>query len=215
MAKLPSTYAVDTGNMLGNGLFDIRWFATPGVVPEKRWYTAGDELPQGDDGDPEEWGKASIDQNGRLVVDYYREEVFGPVEEAPKPWFILSDGRNKIPAQMALFSYMDDSFPLGTVVSEQEATEKLGAEYLRNWAGMVCWLVGDPVLQQVITAPNWRRKRIAIMMFGVCDIVNACYGFSPGKVLHGGAVTSEDGEKLRDIYPESVRIDKRIGSFKA
>lgn len=213
MAKLPSTYAVDTGEKLNNGMNDIRWMSTPGVVPEKRWYYIGEELPRGEHA-PEQWGSASIDENGRLVADYYREAVYGSIQEAPKLWFVLSDGRHKTPEQMALFGFWDDSFPMGTIVSEEDAIAKLGKEYLIKWAGMVSWLVGDPILQQVITAPQYRRKRIAILMFGVCDIVNACYGFSPGKVLHGGAVTSEDGEKLRDIYPQSARIDSRLGEFK-
>jgi len=213
MAKLPSTYALDTGNKLSNGLFDVRWLSTPGVVPEKRWFTSGEELPAGKSS-PQEWGSGSVDSDGRLVVDYYREEVYGPREDAPQLWFVLADGRNKIPEQMALFGFWDNSYPMGTIVSEQEALSSLGPEHLKKWAGMVSWLVGDPILQQVITAPEYRRKRVAVLMFGVCDVVNACYGLSPGKVLHGGAITSEDGEKLRDIYPQSSRIDSRVGEFK-
>lgn len=213
MTKLPSTYALDTGNKLSNGMHDIRWLSTPGVVPEKRWFTTGEELPKGESG-PEEWGYATTDEDGHLVVNYYREEVFGSRENSPQMWFVLADGRNKTPQQMALFGFWDNSYPVGTVVSQDEALKKLGTRHLSTWAGMVSWFVGDPILQQVMTSPQYRRKRIAVLMFGVCDIVNACYGFSPGKVLHGGAVTTEDGEKLRSIYPQSVRMDKRVGEFK-
>ena len=213
MAKLPSTYAFDAGNRLTNGMLDIRWLSTPGIVPERRWFLYGEELPKGEF-PPEEWGRGSVDSDGRLVASYYREEVFGPEEEAPQLWFVLADGRNKTPEQMALFGFWDNSYPIGTVVPEEEAIEKLGKEHLSSWAGMISWFVGDPIIQQVITSPKYRRKRIAILMFGVCDIVNACYGLSPGLVLHGGAVTSEDGEKLRNIYPQSVRIDPRVGEFK-
>jgi hypothetical protein len=214
MANLPSTYAVDTGKKLSNGMHDIRWLATPGVVPEKRWFVAGEELPQGELG-PQEWGFATVDSNGRLVVNYYREEVFGSPEDAPKLWFVLVDGRNKTPQQMTLFGYWDDTYPPGTIVEEREVLSKIDSKHQSSWAGMVSWFVGDPILQQVITAPQYRRKRIAIMMFGVCDIVNACYGLSPGLVLHGGSVTTEDGEKLRSIYPQSVRMDQRVGEFKS
>jgi hypothetical protein len=213
MAKLPSTYAVDTGEKLLNGMNNILWMSTRDVVPDKRWFLADEELPKGEF-EPELWGYGKVDNDGRLVVSYYREEVYGSIETAPHLWFVLADGRNKTPQQMALFGFWDDSYPMGTIVEEHEALKVLGAEQLKGWAGMVSWLVGDPVLQQVITAPEYRRKRVAIAMFGVCDVVNACYGFSPGKVLHGGAVTTEDGEKLRDIYPQSARIDPRIGEFK-
>lgn len=213
MAKLPSTYAVDSGKKLSNGLNDIVWMSTEGVVPEKRWFFTGEDLPKGDS-EPTVWGYGTVDTDGHLVVSYHREEVFGALEEAPHLWFVLADGRNKMPQQMALFGFWDSSYPMGTVVTQAEATEKLGAEHLSTWAGMISWHVGDPIIQQVITAPQYRRKRIAIMLFGVCDVVNACYGFSPGKVLHGGAITTEDGEKLRNIYPQSSRIDPRQGSFK-
>lgn len=213
MAKLPSTYAVDSGKKLSNGLNDIVWMSTEGVVPEKRWFFIGDDLPRGES-EPTLWGYGTVDADGRLIVSYYRQEVFGPPENAPQLWFVLADGRNKTPQQMALFGFWDDSYPVGTVVSQTEAIEKLGPEHMSTWAGMISWGVGDPVIQQVMTAPQYRRKRIAIMMFGVCDVVNACYGLSPGKVLHGGAVTTEDGEKLRSIYPQSSRMDPRIGSFK-
>jgi hypothetical protein len=211
MAKLPSTYAVDSGKKLSNGLNDIIWMSTEGVVPEKRWFIAGEELPKGES-EPTVWGSGSVDSDGHLVVNYYREEVFGPIHQAPQMWFVLADGRNKTPQQMALFGFWDNSYPTGTIVSQNEAIDKLGIEHLSKWAGMISWHVGDPVIQQVMTAPQYRRKRISIMMFGVCDVVNACYGFSPGLVLHGGAVTTEDGEKLRNIYPQSARIDPRRGS---
>jgi hypothetical protein len=213
MAKLPSTYAVDSGKKLSNGLNDIVWMSTEGVVPERRWFFTGEDLPKGES-EPKLWGYGSVDTDGRLVVHYCREEVFGPLEEAPNLWFVLVDGRNKLPEQMSLFGFWDNSYPMGTIVSENEALENLGVDHLKGWAGMISWFVGDPVIQQVMTSPKYRRKRVSIMMFGVCDVVNACYGLSPGRVLHGGAVTTEDGEKLRNIYPQSSRIDKRIGSFK-
>lgn len=213
MAKLPSTYAVDTGKKLSNGLNDVVWMSTHDVVPEKRWFIAGEELPKGEF-EPTIWGYGAVDADGRLVVSYHREEVFGPLENAPQLWFVLADGRHKTPEQMALFGFWDNSYPMGTIVPESEALEKLGAEHLKTWAGMISWFVGDPVIQQVITSPEYRRKRISIMMFGVCDVVNACHGLSPGLVIHGGAVTTEDGEKLRNIYPQSVRIDPRVGEFK-
>jgi hypothetical protein len=98
-------------------------------------------------------------------------------------------------------------------VDGSEASQVLEKEYMSTWAGMINWRAGDPMIQQITTAPKWRRKRISIMMFGVCDVVNACYGFSYGKVIHGGAITTADGEKLRNIYPGgSERIDSRVGS---
>lgn len=211
MAKFPSTFAFDTGKKLSNRFFDIRWFPY-GLdgQPPKRWYHAGEELPTED---MIEWGWGEVDNEGRLVAKYYREEVFGPEHELTKLWYVLLDGRHIQPAHLILLGFADDRYPWGTVVDGSEASRVLEKEYMSTWAGMINWRAGDPMIQQIITAPKWRRKRISVMMFGVCDVVNACYGFSQGKVIHGGSVTTADGEKLREIYPGgSERIDKKIGS---
>jgi hypothetical protein len=211
MAKLPSTFAFDTGEKLSDRFFDVRWLSTElGVPPPKRWYVAGEELPIEE---PTEWGRGEVDDDGRLVVKYYRKEVFGSEDEVVKLWFVLLDNRHIQPAHLVLLGFADNRYPWGTVVDASEASRVLKKEYVSTWAGMINWRAGDPEIQQITTAPSWRRKRISIMMFGVCDVVNACYGFSPGKVIHGGAITTEDGEKLRNIYPGgSSRIDQRIGS---
>ena len=210
MAKFPSTFALDTGNKLSDRFFDVRWLSSGTDASNKRWYTAGEKLPSDD---PTEWGWGEIDAEGRLIARYYREEVFGQEEEVTKLWFVLLDGRHIEPAHFILLGFADDTYPWGTVVEASEAMRTLSKEYMSSWAGMINWRAGDPMIQQITTAPNWRRKRISVMMFGVCDVVNACYGFSPCKVIHGGAITTEDGEKLRNIYPGgSARIDNRIGS---
>lgn len=213
MAKLPSTYAVDTGNKLNNRFYDIRWMSTPNVVPEQRWFTSGEQLPQGEE-EPTEWGSATVDNEGHLVVNYYRPEVFGPVESVVKLWFVLIYGGPAGEGTLTMLGFADDRYPWGTVIELDEALLVLEKEYMSTWAGMIIWHKGSPALQQIITAEKWRRKRISIIMFGVCDVVNACYGFSPGEVLYGGEVTTEDGEKLRNIYPNSMRIREKIGSIK-
>lgn len=211
MAKFPSTFALDTGNKLSDRFFDIRWLSyAADAQPPKRWYSADEELPVEE---ITEWGRGEVDDEGRLVVRYYREEVFGPENEVIKLWYVLLDGQRVQPAHLVLLGFADDRYPWGTVVEGPEASRVLEKEYMSTWAGMINWRAGDPIIQQIITAPEWRRKRISVMMFGVCDVVNACYGFSPGKVIHGGAITTADGEKLRNIYPGgSERVDKRIGS---
>jgi hypothetical protein len=212
MAKFPSTYALDTGKKLSDRFFDIRWFSSGmNDIGPKRWFTANEEVP---DGDSAQWGWGEVDSEGRLVAKYYREEVFGPEEELTKLWFVLIDRRDILPAHLILLAFADDTYPWGTVVEAPEAARTLSKEYMSSWAGMINWRSGDPIIQQITTAPKWQRKRIAVMMFGICDVINACYGFSPGKVLHGGAITTADGEKLRNLYPGgSARIDNRIGSL--
>jgi len=211
VAKLPSTFALDTGNKLSDNFFDIRWISFDlNTQAPKRWYTVGEELPGGD---LTEWGWGEVDAEGRLVVKYYREEVFGSEDEVTKLWFALLDGRHIQPAHFILLGFADGRYPWGTVLDGSEASQVLEKGYMSTWAAMINWRAGDPMIQQITTAPNWRRKRLSVMMFGVCDVVNACYGFSPGIVIHGGAITTADGEKLRDIYPGgSSRIDDRIGS---
>jgi len=200
VAKLPSTFALDTGNKLSDNFFDIRWISFDlNTQAPKRWYTVGEELPGGD---LTEWGWGEVDAEGRLVVKYYREEVFGSEDEVTKLWFALLDGRHIQPAHFILLGFADGRYPWGTVLDGSEASQVLEKGYMSTWAAMINWRAGDPMIQQITTAPNWRRKRLSVMMFGVCDVVNACYGFSPGIVIHGGA-----------IYPGgSSRIDDRIGS---
>ena len=208
MAKLPSTFALDTGHKLNEKFFDVRWVSSASGLPPKRWYTADEPLPG-----EEIWGYGTVDEAGHLVANYYREEVFGSIDEVVKMWFVLIDKTDIQPPHYVLLGFADDKYPWGTVVEAKEAMHVVDKEYASSWAAMINWRSGDPMIQQIITAEKWRRKRISIIMFGVCDIVNACYGFSPGKVIHGGAVTTEDGEKLRNIYPGlTERIDQRIGS---
>jgi hypothetical protein len=212
MARLPSTYAVDTGKKLNDRFLDVRWLSTDGELPPKRWYTADEELP----GKKTLWGWGEVDEDGRLVANYYREEVFGPEEKMTKMWFVLLDGRHIQPAHFILLGFADGRYPWGTVLEGAEASRVLEKEYMSTWASMINWRAGDPMIQQITTAEKWRRKRLSIAMFGVCDVINACYGFSPGKVIHGGAITTADGEKLRNIYPgSSDRIDSRIGSVES
>ena len=210
MTRLPSTFAVDTGRKIGDRFFDVRWMSVGETAPPKRWYTVGEELPVGE---LLEWGWADVDSEGRLVAKYYREEVYGPVEDVLKLWFVLLDGRSALPAHFVLLAFADDRFPWGTVIEASEVSRTLSREYMASCVGMINWRAGDPMIQQISTSPNWRRRKIALTLFGVCDVINACYGFSPGKVLHGGAITTEDGEKLRAVYfGASGRIDPRIGS---
>ena len=208
MAKLPSTFALDTGNKLNDRFFDIRWLSSSSGLPSKRWYTTDETLPG-----EETWGYGTVDETGHLVANYYREEAFGSLDEVVKMWFVLIDKTYIQPSHYVLLGFADDRYPWGTVLEAREAMMVVNKEYASTWAGMINWRAGDPMLQQITTAEKWRRKRISVMMFGVCDVVNACYGFSPGKVLYGGAVTTEDGEKLRTIYSgASDRITPRIGS---
>lgn len=212
MAKFPSTYAVDTGKKLNERFHDIVWMSTEDVVPDQRWFISGEELPKGEK-EPTTWGWGSVDKNGHLVAHYYRKEVFGAFEDVPKLWFTLIDGGPYGDGALTMFGFADDTYPMGTVVEMPEVLTTVDKEHLSTWAGMIVWIKGNPALQQITTAENWRRKRIAVMMMGVCDVVNGCYGFSPGKVLHGGEITTEDGEKLRNIYPGATsRILPRIGS---
>lgn len=214
MAKFPSTYAVDTGKKLSEKFFDIRWMATSGVVPIQRWYTHDEQLPQGDE-EPSLWGYGAVDKDNHLVVNYFRKEVFGSLSNTPKMWFVLLDGGPLGEDTRTMFGFADDRYPLGTVVEMDEIKKSVEKDYLLTWAGMVIWGKGEPVLHQITTAEKWRRKRISVMMLGICDVVNGCYGFTPGRVLHGGAVTTEDGEKLREIYAGvNTRIDARTGSVR-
>ena len=210
MASVSSTFALDTGLRLGDRFFDVRWASKPGTPPQQRWFTSEQDLP---DGSTHLWGYGEVDVDGRLVIHYDHPELVNDERPDLSLWFVLVDMRHFNPPHLVLLSYRNDAMPRGTVVGAKEASEMFDDEFLSSWAGMINWRYGDPELQQITTAPNWRRKRVALTMTICCDIVNGCYGFSPGKVLHGGSITTSDGEKLRGAFSGArERVEKRIGS---
>lgn len=212
MTSVSSTFAFDAGLRLGNRFFDVRWASIAGVPPKQRWFTSEIDLPEGSSS---LWGYGDVDEHGRLVIHYDHPELFDSAHPYLSLWFVLIDMRHTNPAHLVLLAYRNDAMPRGTVVEAEEASTLFNDEFLSSWVGMVNWRLGDPELQQIRTAENWRRKRVALTMTICCDIVNGCYGFSPGKVLHGGAITTSDGENLRRVFSgASERIDKRIGSFR-
>lgn len=160
------------------------------------------------------YGWCENGDNGRLIAHYHREEIFGSFEDTIKLWFVLFDGSHLNPPHLALLSYADGRFPMGTVLTEDQfADANLGKDDLVSFVAKITWRKGDPIVQQIYTHPDWRRKRIMLAMFGVADLVNSCGGYSPGKLLYGGEVTTEDGERMREAFDGSSRIVPRIGSF--
>lgn len=209
MAKVPASFAVDYGQKLSDRFHDIRWLSKSNEPPLRRWFTLGEQLP---DGHGDVFGFGTVDDDDRLVVNCTLPGFFDSADSIPL-WFVLVDRRGMQPSHFVLLAYADDSYPMGTVFEAHEASKLFDDQYLSNWAALINWREGDPMLQQITVAPAWRRRRLATKMTCICDIVNACYGFSPGRVLHGGAVTTEDGEKLRNVFSgASDRIDPRSGS---
>lgn len=210
MSSVSSTFALDTGLRLGDRFFDVRWASKPGTPPQQRWFTSEQDLPEGSS---HLWGHGEVDSNNRLVIHYDHPELFDSEHPELSLWFVLVDMRHTNPAHLVLLSYRNDAMPRGTVLEAKEASTLFDDKFLSSWTGLLNWRSGDPELHQITTAQDWRRKRVALTMTICCDIVNACYGFSPGKVTHGGSITTADGEKLRNAFSgASERIDKRTGS---
>ena len=211
MSKFPFVYAWDTGRMLDDRWADIRFARSERSVRDGDIY-ASEQPP-----DDQIYGWCEVGEDGLLVARYHREEVFGPAETTVKLWFLLVDGGHLNPPHLALLAYADGRFPWGTVLTEAQAKLRgIDTDYLRDsHVAMMSWRKGDPIAQRIYTHPDWRRKRIMVAVFGVADLVNACGGYSPGKLLYGGEITTEDGERIREAFEGSARIVPRIGSFEA
>jgi hypothetical protein len=208
MSKFPYTYAWNTGRMLSEKWADIRF-----VRSEESTRDGGltkDEQPPTED----VYGRCEIGSDGRLIAHYHREEIFGSFDDMTKLWFALFDGGHLNPPHLALLGYADGRFPTGTVLTEDQFAEVgLNKEDLMSFVAKITWRKGDPIVQQIYTHPEWRRKRVMIAMFGVADLMNSCGQYSPGKLIYGGEITTEDGEKMREAFDGSSRIVPRIGSF--
>jgi len=208
MSKFPYVYAWNTGRVLDERWADIRFVRSETSTRDGN-LTQGETPPEQD-----VYGWCEMGDDGRLVAHYHREEVFGPYENMTKLWFALFDGEHLNPPHLALLAYADGRFPTGTVLTEQQfADAGVGRDDLSQFVAKLTWRKGDPIVQQIYTHPDWRRRRIMIAMFGVADLVNSCGGYSPGKLLYGGEVTTEDGERIREAFDGSSRIVPRIGSF--
>jgi hypothetical protein len=154
---------------------------------------------------------SSIDDEENLLIHFNDPEVMGGV---PPLWYVIKETNRphpngpEIPC-VFVFAFYGDDFPNGTIVKEEDLI-KNGFISHSERVGHIVWFRQGSKLQQITVAEKWRRKRVSLALFGVADLVIISGNY--GKLLTGGDITTEDGEKLREVWGHSNRVTPRIGS---
>jgi hypothetical protein len=153
----------------------------------------------------------SLDDDKNLFINWLDTDVMGVV---PPLWYVVKETdrphRNGPPIPcIFIFALHGDDFPSGTIVMERDLIDRKFVSR-SEMVGHVVWFRKDSKLQQITVAEKWRRRRITLALFGVADLVIVSGGYGP--FLHGGEVTTNDGEKLREAWGGSSRLDGRTGS---
>lgn len=154
---------------------------------------------------------SSVDDEGNLLICFDDDEE---MKNVPPLWFVVKEADRPHPNGPAIpmifvYGLYGDDFPPGTVVMERDLIKKEFTGRSQR-VGFVQWFRSDSKLQQIYVEPQWRRRRITLALFGVADLVIVSGGYGP--FLHGGEITTDDGEKLRQAWSGSRRLDKRMGT---
>lgn len=154
---------------------------------------------------------SGLDEEGNLVIHFEDHEVMG---NTPPLWFAVQETDRPHPNGPAIpmifvHALYGEDFAPGTIVLGQDLIKKKFTGKSKR-VGFVQWFRKDSKLQQVFVNEEWRRKRITLALFGVADLVIVSGEYGP--FLHGGEITTEQGETLRNAWSGSNRLDERKGT---
>lgn len=154
---------------------------------------------------------SSIDENENLFINWRDVDAMGIT---PPLWYVVKDAPRPHPngpsiPMIFIYALYGDDFPSGTIVMEEDLikTKFVGRS---ERVGFIQWFKKDSKIQQIFVEEKWRRRRVTLALFGVADLVIVSGGYGP--FLNGGEVTTVDGEKLRNAWSGSRRVNPRIGS---
>jgi hypothetical protein len=155
---------------------------------------------------------SSVDDDGNLVIHFDDDE---DMKNTPPLWYVIRETERPHPngpsiPMVFIYALYGDDFPSGTVVLEQDLIKRKFTGRSKS-VGFLQLFKNDLKIQQIFVEKEWRRKRITLALFGVADLVTCAGGYDG--FVHGGEVTTEDGEKLRQAWNGSNRLDPRQGSF--
>jgi hypothetical protein len=122
--------------------------------------------------------------------------------DAPPLWWVLVEEHHGLVPTISLIAYADARYPDGTVLTTDQYRAEVGAS--RPQAGAIRWGKGDPKLEQIYTAPDYRRRRMSIKMIHTADIINEAAGW--GGYLYGGEELTSDGQQLAAAWSGSQRL---------
>ena len=154
----------------------------------------GGDLPT--DASPFSW--TSLDEAGHLVVGMTHAHL--PL--APPLWWVLREEASGLHPTVSLIGFATSRYPDGTVLTVEQARAEV--DRIPDQAGAIRWGKGDPRLEQIYTAPDFRRRRLSIKMIHVADILNEAAGW--GGYLYGGGELTSDGQHLANAWTHSARL---------
>lgn len=130
-----------------------------------------------------------------------------------KLWYVTVDSVDGNQKMRSVVAYGDARFPEGTVIDFATAARN-GITYSES-VGFVKWFIKDSKLQQIFVSGEARRMGVSTKLFAAADLVIVSDTKWNGSFLHGGDVTTADGERLRQAWSQSVRVTPRIGEAKS
>lgn len=184
-----------------DGRLDDDWWRVESFsdsAHEKNQTIVGGERPT--DSTPFSW--TTLDTEGRLVVGMQTAHL----PDTPDLWWVIVPEPHRVVPTQSLIGFADGRYPDGTVltVHQVRADTLSSGNVLPPQAGAVRWGTGDPKLEQLYVAPEFRRRRVSVKMIHAADIVNEAGGW--GGHLYGGAELTADGEKLAEAWSGSKRL---------
>ena len=190
-----------TDRWRGGQAFSTEEFKRPSIVISENKPTEADPI----------WS-SSVDNEGNLVINF-DDDV--DLANTPPLWYVVRETPHPHPGgppipMVFIYAMYGDDFSSGTIVMESDLINKKFTGKSKQ-VGFIQWFKKDSKIQQIYVAKEWRRKRITLALFGVADLVIVA-GNEYTPFLHGGEVTTEDGETLRNAWSGSLRVDPRIGS---
>lgn len=179
---------------------DDRWWRTESFETEehpKSTTVHGGSRPS----DAPAFSWTSLDETGHLVVGMTHDHL----PNTPSLWWVLIEESHRLVPTISLIAYADAQYSDGTVLTTDQYRAEVGTPLPQ--AGAIRWGKGDPKLEQIYTAPDYRRRRMSIKMIHTADIINEAAGW--GGYLYGGEELTPDGQQLAAAWTLSHRLRKQ------
>lgn len=141
----------------------------------------------------------SLDETGHLVVGIDPRDH---LPTTPALWWALVEDDNAIVPNVSLIAFADDRYSDGTVLTAAQLRAEIGTPPAQ--AGAIRWAKGEAKIEQIYTAPEFRRRRMSIKMVNAADILNEASGW--GGYLYGGEELTPDGQQLASAWTSSRRL---------
>ena len=148
----------------------------------------------------------TVDENGNLRLFLHKEQF----PEAPDFWYVLIPERNGITKTQSLAAFANSRFEDGVVI-DLDYAQKINID-ISERAAAIRWGFGDPKVEQIYVAEEFRRMRSSIKLIAAADMTNMAGNW--GGYLYGGDQLTSMGESLASSWLGSARLIKQNVSVK-